>query len=268
MEVVLSFAQDYEDIILYNMLKDEKDPIRYIDVGANHPVNINVTKFFYDRGGSGINIEPQHEMIELLKEDRPRDINIEAGAGNDEGYLTLHGNGTGASFVSSSDGVECGRKVPIVTLRKVLNEFGNKKETIHFLKIDVEGWEKNVLEGMDFNEYHPLIVVMESTIPDTNVPSWDEWEDILIKANYEFVGMEAQNRYYVSSEQVKIKERFSGKDELLSKYRILMYPEAVGGAVFYRAFFRIYKMKVMKPIRMVREWRKRRSNRQDTMFGE
>lgn len=71
MEYLLSFAQEREDIVLYHLLKNVNAPIRYIDVGANDPISISVTKFFYDRGASGINIEPQKEHISRLKKRPP-----------------------------------------------------------------------------------------------------------------------------------------------------------------------------------------------------
>ena len=45
-----SYAQELEDIILYSVLKDVKQ-IFYIDVGANDPIALSVTHFFYLRGG-------------------------------------------------------------------------------------------------------------------------------------------------------------------------------------------------------------------------
>lgn len=51
MDILLSFSQECEDIILHHMLRDVKEPIRWIDVGANDPIDISVTKFFSLRGG-------------------------------------------------------------------------------------------------------------------------------------------------------------------------------------------------------------------------
>ena len=50
MEYLLTFAQDDEDLILYHVLRDIKIT-RWIDVGANDPINASVTKFFSMRGG-------------------------------------------------------------------------------------------------------------------------------------------------------------------------------------------------------------------------
>ena len=60
--VELSYAQFLEDIQLYRALKEIKNGF-YIDVGANHPLDHSVTKLFYEKGWSGINIEPSPELV-------------------------------------------------------------------------------------------------------------------------------------------------------------------------------------------------------------
>ena len=35
----------------------------YVDVGAADPVNLSVTKWFYDLGWSGLNIEPNQAAV-------------------------------------------------------------------------------------------------------------------------------------------------------------------------------------------------------------
>lgn len=54
---LISYAQNHEDIMLWRALKSVQNGF-YVDVGANDPVLDSVTKLFYDRGWSGINIEP------------------------------------------------------------------------------------------------------------------------------------------------------------------------------------------------------------------
>ena len=83
-----SYAQFLEDMILHCALKDV-DKGFYIDVGANDPTNLSVTKFFYDRGWHGINIEPLIDKCALLSEMRPRDINLCVGLGSERGKLDI-----------------------------------------------------------------------------------------------------------------------------------------------------------------------------------
>ena len=53
----ISYSQNYEDIYLWRLLQDVHHGF-YIDVGAFDHQKDSVTKLFYDRGWSGINIEP------------------------------------------------------------------------------------------------------------------------------------------------------------------------------------------------------------------
>ena len=74
-----SHPSDLEDIILYNIFKEEKN-ITYIDVGANDPEIYSVTKLLYDKlGARGINIEPLPEAYKMLCSNRPDDINLNVG---------------------------------------------------------------------------------------------------------------------------------------------------------------------------------------------
>lgn len=54
---MISYAQNFEDLVLHRVFRGQKNGF-YIDMGPMGPVLESVTKFFYDEGWSGINIEP------------------------------------------------------------------------------------------------------------------------------------------------------------------------------------------------------------------
>jgi hypothetical protein len=84
-----SSAQYGEDLILWGALSDINNGF-YIDVSAMDPVKESVTKLFYDRGWSGINIEPTARWFDKLTAQRARDINLQIAASDRTGALTLH----------------------------------------------------------------------------------------------------------------------------------------------------------------------------------
>jgi hypothetical protein len=88
--------------------------------------------------------------------------------------------------------------VPVTTLAHVCDR--HVRQTIDFLKIDVEGYEREVLEGADWSRFRPRIVVIEATRPSTSVPAHEEWEPILLAADYLFAFFDGLNRYYVRAE--------------------------------------------------------------------
>src|SRR4051812_47472096 len=93
----ISYAQNYEDVMLWRALRDVEQGF-YVDVGAADPDIESVTRAFYERGWSGINVEPFDELFAKLVQARPRDANLKVAVGPEEGVRTLHAfSGTGLS---------------------------------------------------------------------------------------------------------------------------------------------------------------------------
>ena len=118
-----SYAQFLEDLILYCALKDV-DKGFYIDVGANDPTALSVTKFFYDRGWHGINIEPLPDKCALLAEMRPRDINLCVGLGSERGKLGIFEANEMSTFLSEFAGKNTTKRTRnILTLTEVYEKY-------------------------------------------------------------------------------------------------------------------------------------------------
>ncbi len=256
MEYLLIFSQDDEDLILYHVLKDVRK-VCWIDAGANDPVHASVTKFFSLRGGAGINIELQHGFWKKLEKDRPHDKNIEAGVSNQKGVLTLFGReGSQIASFAKKSGLNKGarpRKVPAETLRDICRRYFSPKDVVHFLKIDVEGWEKQCLEGMDFQYIKPWILCIESSGSE-NSP--DEWETIIEAEGYEFAMQYRANRYYVSKEHRELKKLFQSPEKLRSTYSVTRYSDYKINEKCENAVLRIKASFLLKPVRFLYNWNK------------
>jgi Methyltransferase FkbM domain len=74
------------------------------------------------------------------------------------------------------------RRVRIVTLASVWVKF--VKGEVHFLKIDLEGYERQVLSGMDLTNFRPWIILIEATQPLTSTATCELWEQWLRGAPY------------------------------------------------------------------------------------
>jgi hypothetical protein len=70
---MLTYAQNFEDVMLARLFSKQADGF-YVDVGGWHPEIHSVTKFFYDRGWRGVNVEPIRRNWEAFVAERPRDI--------------------------------------------------------------------------------------------------------------------------------------------------------------------------------------------------
>ena len=67
----VSYAQNYEDVILWRALKHIKNGF-YVDCGAYDPNRDSVTRAFYERGWRGINIEPIATLLQKFVAERLR----------------------------------------------------------------------------------------------------------------------------------------------------------------------------------------------------
>jgi len=213
-EVFISYSQNFEDVILYRALKEVKKGF-YIDVGAGDPVIDSVTKAFYDRGWRGVNIEPVRFFYEKLLADRPEDINLMVAVGNRNGLVRFFEVvNTGLSTTNETlakkymqEGYEVKELlVPCMRLADICRDYDIQE--VHFLKIDVEGAEKEVLEGFEFSRVRPWIVIVEATEPNTVKEAFRDWEELLLDQGYEFVYYDGLNRFYVAREKSELKEAF------------------------------------------------------------
>lgn len=218
-----SYAQNFEDLALWRSLQ-LFGPGYYIDVGANHPTHDSVTRALYERGWRGINIEPVNAYHQALVAERPEDVNLCMAAGERDETLTLHEVAdTGLSTLNGNVaehnrrlGMESGvRQVPVRRLADICAEHLKDDRPLHFLKIDVEGFEEQVLRGMDFQRWRPWIILLES--PFDQVP---HWEHLLIEAGYQFAQCDALNRFYVANEQSILKNPLNLPPSLLDDFQV------------------------------------------------
>lgn len=228
----ISYAQNFEDIILNRALQDVQNGF-YVDVGANDPVEDSVTKAFYDKGWRGVNIEPEYEFFKKLKDARPNDINLNLAVSYSQKSIQLfvskiRGWSTtiSSTFQDTSRDSFFGESITVKakTLDEIC-ELYNIKE-IHFLKIDVEGAEKDVLQSFSFS-IKPWIVVVEATLPNSNIDSSSSWDYILSENNYDFVYFDGINKFYLSHEKQELKKHFAYPPNVLDDFIIYPFYESM-----------------------------------------
>jgi FkbM family methyltransferase len=147
----------------------------FIELGANDGLRQSNTAFFeLSRGWKGILIEPSVNKYEECIKNRPGSIVLNyACVSNDYVHDFVEGdfNGQLMSSVNATRIVleEC--KSPIVkvnatTLEKVLDGHLSQGKIIDFLSLDAEGYELNILKGLNLSKYTPKYMLIE-------IYSWD-----------------------------------------------------------------------------------------------
>ena len=209
----------------------------YLDIGAAWPDFDSVTKAFYERGWSGVNVEPNPRLHKLFKKARPRDITLQMAVSDQEGSLQM--NFIGETGLSTLDDAiadrhrkagwtsRSRREVPVITLASLWEQHVPPGQDVHFLKVDVEGLEESVLRGNDWSKYRPWIVVVEATLPMTQDESFASWENILLDADYLFAYADGLNRFYVSKEHSGLLDSFSYPPNVFDEFVLSAQQNAV-----------------------------------------
>lgn len=212
----VSYAQNFEDVILWRALSEVTHGF-YVDVGAGSPIDDSVTLAFYERGWRGINVEPGLGPFHQLTANRPRDVNLRLALGASEGVGTLMAFGNaGLSTLEPSVAAQrmseghqlTEESVDVRTLDHVWSTHIPPAQPVHFLKVDVEGSEREVLLGNDWSIHRPWILVVEATEPQGQIPSHERWEHTLTDARYQMVYEDGLNRFYLAHEQQHLAGRF------------------------------------------------------------
>jgi FkbM family methyltransferase len=154
----------------------------FIEVGGNDGFSQSNTYYLERfRGWTGILVEGIPELYQKCILERPQSkVFNNALVADDytEPYITMkYANlmsivkGALKSDSADENHIQTGKaiqhnvvpyeiKVPARTLTSILDEC--KVEKIDFLSLDVEGFELNVLKGLDFNKYRPEYMLIEA----------------------------------------------------------------------------------------------------------
>ncbi len=197
-----SYSQFGEDVMLRGFL-GEKWNWNYkgfwVDIGAHHPVKLSNTKIFSDVGWRGINVDASADAIKSFSRCRKRDINVNVGIGNCPGLLDYYRMSSSPMNTFSPEFAKRAEeegakivevvKVPVITLRELLDKYLLNGQHIDFMSIDCEGLDLSILQSNDWARYRPDYILIEI---HTGGKNWEipncPVSIYLKKQGYEFVG--------------------------------------------------------------------------------
>ena len=205
MMTFFSHAQNFEDVMLRRALGDIVQGF-YVDVGAFDPALDSVSLGFYEQGWRGVHVEPVPVLAERMRVARPDEAVLELALAAEPGSAELFVvEGTGMSSLCpdwASNAKAAGYSVSRIrietnTLDRVKADFSQE---VHWLKVDVEGAEDQVLSGWSGTGMRPWIIVIEAVAPNGRTQLHQRWEHHLTEKGYSFAYFDGLNRFYVSPE--------------------------------------------------------------------
>ena len=197
-----SYSQFGEDLLLQSFLGDKWSwnyKGFWVDIGAHHPSKLSNTKAFSTNGWRGINVDASYDAIAAFNKQRKRDINVNVGIGLKPGVLDYYRMSSSPMNTFSKEFADNAIKggialidvvkVPVITMRELLDKYLPSGQHIDFVSIDCEGLDLSILQSNDWSRYRPDYVLIEIhtggqnwEIPNCSITKY------LNAQGYEFVG--------------------------------------------------------------------------------
>lgn len=149
----------------------------YLDIGAHHPTFLSNTYLFYEQGHHGVNVEPDPTLCETIRRERGRDVCLNAGVGTShqktaEFYVmsarTLNTFSKSEAELHVRSGnyeIESVIQIPLLTINEIIERHFAPRP--HFVSLDTEGMDLEILKTFDLQKYRPEVFCIETlTYPD------------------------------------------------------------------------------------------------------
>jgi FkbM family methyltransferase len=214
----LSYSQQGEDLIVQSICDSLgiQNP-SYLDIGAADPILLNNTYLFYQKGCRGVLVEPNPAFCRRLQAQRPKDKALNIGIGptgqmvadyymisGPDGYLlNTFSKDEVDDYATKSKGfrsVEKVIKIPLVDINTIMAEHFHGAP--HFISIDTEGLDLDILKSLDFKRFRPRIVCAETLIIGTTQVKM-EILDLMKSKDYSIRGSTFVNTIFVDNHLIK-----------------------------------------------------------------
>jgi FkbM family methyltransferase len=185
-EVAKNHAEGDVDLVVRQRFFRRQNSGVLVEVGAAGPDFLSISAMYRKMGWTVFSIEPNPVFCALHRE-RGFDVLEYACGDHDEdevdfSVVTSHGNqweggrvsyeslsslGIKESYTEFASGADVRTiKVKLRRLDTILRTHAKDLAQIDLLTVDVEGWELEVLDGLNFQIYRPRVMVIENIFRD------------------------------------------------------------------------------------------------------
>lgn len=200
----VSYAQNFEDVLLHRVFGGQETGF-YVDVGAYHPVNGSTTKAFYDRGWSGINVEPS-SMFAEFETARARDVNLQMAVMDRAGEVAFieDKRDLGMSHVVVDEIQSGGAQMVSCDTLEAIVRAHSRGRPVDFIKVDVEGAEAAIVRSTNWRLLRPRVLLLEATLPGSSRLANHDWEPVLLEQGYVRAFFDGINCFYIPEEEAPV----------------------------------------------------------------
>jgi hypothetical protein len=177
-----SFSQEGEDLILETMFYKffgKTNEGFFVDLGAYNPLKYSNTMKFYVKGWRGVNIDARPGSMKEFNKLRPEDTNVEAAISPDGKQAVYYEFSEPTANTFDSRAAEESLKLGLTmtgkhvldtyTVNELFDKYIPEGQKIDLLDIDVEGFDSMIVQQLDWDKYHPSIVMIETSVDSENI---------------------------------------------------------------------------------------------------
>jgi len=138
----------------------------FIELGANDGLNqSNTARFEFFKSWTGILIEPSFEKYIQCIKNRPNSVTLNFACVDNEYKNEFVVGDFNGHLMSSVDGKRLNSsdlvQVKATTLEAILDKYKDSDVEIDLLSLDTEGYELNILKGLNLKKYRPRFLLIE-----------------------------------------------------------------------------------------------------------
>jgi FkbM family methyltransferase len=194
-------------------LKNKALKSTFIEVGAARPDYLSISKLFRNSGWNVISVEPNPEFCRLQREAGNDVLEFACGDRDDEDvpFTVVDSRTTESGEVTYESFSSLGMKqtfkaiapanlqirqikVRMRRLSTLIDAYAADSTELSILSVDVEGWELEVLDGLDFSRHRPKCIILENLFSDTRYRTY------LLDRGYRLWRTLPPNEVYINEE--------------------------------------------------------------------